>query len=149
MFTGSFIWGVYLMIELRENPNFLNQLEVDVGISVGLAASSAVDSLADRISAGGRSGRHYDKYPRRSSAPGEYPQEQFGDLRSSVDSIQSGTAEYMVGFFGEDLDKLLYLEFRGDPMTGKGRRQPLYMHFAGRDSTATLNEMAEAIQGSR
>lgn len=137
------------MIEIRENPNFLNELEVDVGVGLGLAAKSAASALAERISAGGRSGRHYDKYPRRSSAPGEYPQEQFGDLRNSVDSVQSGTAEYMVGFFGEDQEKLLYLEFRGDPLTGKGRRQPLYMHFAGRDSSATLNEMAEAIQGSR
>lgn len=137
------------MLSFQENPSILENLQADLSPKVEIASLSAATSLIDRISAGTRRGRHYAKYPRRSSASGEYPQEQFGHLVNSVDNVRVDALTYAVGFFGEDMDKLIYLELRGEAGTGKGRRQPLYMHFVGQDSTATLDEMAQALEGSR
>ena len=139
------------MLEVRENPNLLAELAEDLDAALEFAAKGAAEGLEEKMSSSGgpRTGRKYAKYPRRSSAWGEYPQEQFGQLRASVDYVRAAQMQYMVGFFGEDIEKLEYLEFRGDPQTGRGVRRPLFMFFAGRDSNETIDQMASYLERSR
>lgn len=134
------------MLRFKPNPNLMAHIEADLEDSILVAAEAAADLLRERLSPQNhqRTGIHYDKYPRVSSAFGEYPQEQFGSLRNSVASVRLPGGGYGVGFFGEDPEKLEYLEY-----TGKGRRMPLFMHFVGEDSTETLDDMTKAIVGSR
>ena len=144
--TGSStsVWGP--MFKFVPNPNLMQELEVDLDDAMLVAAEASSDKLRERVgrSYQARTGRKYDKYPRVSSALGEYPQEQFGTLQASVDSVRVASSEYAVGFFNEDQEKLQYLEY-----TGKGKRRPLFMHFEGPDSSETLDLMANAIAGSR
>jgi hypothetical protein len=48
-------------------------------------AIALLGRLEQNIQAGERSGIHHPENPRQSSAPGEYPQEQTGDLLNSLD----------------------------------------------------------------
>lgn len=136
------------MLRFEHNPNLLSLMEDDLDKAVGAAAQASADRLRERVSRGyqPRTGEFWENYGYlyRSSAIGEYPQEQFGGLRRSVDSVKLGKLRYAVGFFGESMEKLMYLEY-----TGEGRRMPLHMHFAGPDASDTMSLMAKAIAGSR
>jgi hypothetical protein len=132
------------------NPNLERELGADVAKGVEAAAFGARDELSRRISKGPRSGKHYKdkRHPRRSSAPGEYPQEQLSDLKDSVNANQVTPLEFEVGFFGDQelIDKVLYLEYFGEPLTGAGIRRPLWMLFEGKDSKRTVNLMKAAVR---
>lgn len=136
------------MLRFEENPNLRSQWEDDLDVAMEAAAEASAKRLRERVSRPyqPRTGHLWDSYGYvfRSSAFGEYPQEQYGDLKRSVDSVKVSKMSYLVGFFGEDEEKLKQLEY-----TGKGRRMPLHMHFAGMDSGDTLSVMAKAIVGSR
>lgn len=145
------------MLRFEESKTLRQDLEYDIALAMEAAAQGGADQLSENISAGSRSGRQYyprSKYPRRSSAEGEYPQEQLGNLKSTVgvypgDTVTAST----VGFFTGDKKMesiLLYLEFYGDPSRGgKGVRRPLYMTFEGRDSRVAIESMNNAIIRSR
>lgn len=142
------------MIRVEQNPALMSELLKDLDEAVEEAAFEAASELQVRVSAGTRTGRHWPGDPRRASARGEYPQEQWGDLVKSVDNKRTGQAEQAVGFFDENQFKLNKLEFGLDSAsdnqstgTGdrKGQRRPLYMLFQGRDRDKTLKSMEEAI----
>ena len=104
---------------------------------VEAAAKTAEDQLRQNLSAGSRSGRQYPNLPRRSSAPDEYPQEQFGDLKNKVGRQTSDDGlEQEVGVFDEDAGKLFGLEF-GDSQ--KQGRAPI-------TRTANSTELRDAIR---
>lgn len=136
------------MLRFEENPNLVAEWEKDLDEAMLVAAEASSDRLRERVSRPyqARTGHLWEGYGYmfRSSAPGEYPQEQYGGLKRSVASVRLGSMEYAVGFFGESQEKLDYLEY-----TGQGRRMPLFMHFAGPDASDTMSVMAKAIAGSR
>ena len=66
--------------------------------ALAFAADAGVDELHANLAAGERSGRKYPNLPRTSSAFGEFPQEQFGDLRDSVKSWRINPLRYAMGF---------------------------------------------------
>lgn len=71
-------------------------LEAFLPRALAAAADELGVVLSENVAAGARSGEHYPGQPRRSSAEGEYPQEQFGDY---INSVEAGPAD----------DPLLYL----------------------------------------
>lgn len=142
------------MIRVEKDKQFDNNFRDHVAGILAAGAEDAAKRLKTRMSARyqKRTGYKYDWHPRVSSAEGEYPQQQSGSLRNSV-GVETGdyVTEWRVGFFDEDMDKLKYLEFTGDPqLGGAGRRQPLYMFFE-LDGTRTLKFMQQAMsrQGRR
>jgi hypothetical protein len=85
-----------LKVTERKNPNALAQLQELVdGVLLDMAEVGA-DDLRSNLSAGSRSGVHYAGQTRRSSAPGEYSQEQTGGLRGMVGSgmLEPGSAYF-------------------------------------------------------
>jgi hypothetical protein len=157
MFTGNFIWGWVPMVKITVKPdkNFPQSLLRHLDTMIHAACLEAVDIISLKISAGVRTGRHYRKYPRRSSKVGEYPQEQFSFLKNSVEAVKRGRGFYSVGFFGDDPIKLLQLEYgtltvsNNQPMNRgyfKGQRKPLYRVFIGVDGKMTRKAMNAAAQ---
>jgi hypothetical protein len=148
-----------ISVTLKPDSNFLQSLTRHLDVLAQAAAREAADLLALKLIAGARSGIHHGKYPRRSSAPGEYPQQQFGGLRASVAATKNGRMSYRVGFFGENIYKLLDLEYgmgtitvsNDQPMNpgyNTGQRKPLYTLFIGKDGKATrraMNSAAESV----
>lgn len=59
-------------------------LTVDLYARLRQAGEAGAEILRRNLSAGPRGGVHYPGMPRRSSAPNEFPQEQFGNLRGAV-----------------------------------------------------------------
>ena len=129
------------MREYTPNPDFTKQLAASVDSVVNRAAEASADQLRENVSAGARTGIHYPWMPRRSSAPGEFPQQQSGNLLESVGvanpRFHAGLQEfeYAVGFFGEDMQKLEELEF-----TGPGKRAPLTMTMLSADTYERMSE---------
>jgi hypothetical protein len=137
-------------IRVVPNPKLEQELQAHVTKGLEEAALAAAVELERRISKGPRKGKHYRdvKHPRRSSAPGEYPQEQLSELKGSVYSSQASALEFEVGFSGDQelVDKVLYLEYFGEPGTGSGIRRPLWMLFEGKDSKNTVRLMKNALR---
>ena len=83
-----------LTVTERRNENALAQLE-QLAQSVTLKmADIGADELRTNLSAGPRSGRQYPNLPRRSSAPGQYSQEQSGRLKGMVQSGKTDNGAY-------------------------------------------------------
>lgn len=147
---GKFIWGLVSMFKLEESKTFNAELSNDLAEIIELAAFGAALQLDENISAGKRTGRKYSKYPRVSSAPGEYPQEQFGKLRRMIQHNRHEAVSSIVGFFPNNEDErkqLKYLERTGDEKRGGiGIRKPLYMSFEGPDFDKMRAKMNEAIR---
>jgi hypothetical protein len=98
------------------------------------------DALRENVSAGPRSGVQYPGLPRQSSAATEFPQQQFGDLKASVDTQPTNDPlMWRAGFIGDDEGKLNWLEY------GSGRA-PLQRTA---DQAETRQSMAEAAQKAR
>lgn len=86
------------------------------------AAEASAKLLGENLSAGTRSGRKYAKLPRRSSAPDEFIQEQFGDIKRGIGFVPAPQAlGYSVGTDGRELDILKDLEFGSADGRIKGR----------------------------
>lgn len=64
------------------------------------AATSYAAQLDENVTRGSRSGIQHLGLPFQSSSPDEYPQEQFGDLRESVDNRLESN-QWLAGFFGD------------------------------------------------
>ena len=81
----------------RINPAGLAQLQVRLTPAALRGAQAAADKLHEKLSGEG-SGVKYSGLPRRSSAEGEYPAEQKGDLLRSIkarpDPKRPGFAEW-------------------------------------------------------
>lgn len=75
------------------------------------ATEHAKTQLVENLT-GGRGGRQHPNLPNRSSSEGEFPAEQFGDLKDSIDARQVGTLEWGVGSFDspEEAFKLEFFE---------------------------------------
>lgn len=137
------------MIKVTLNQALEGELSNELTELMGAAAVEAGIGLSNRLSyrSGKRTGTKWPQNKRRSSAKGEYPQEQTGELRSWVDADIEGPLTAMVGLNTTNSAKWQYL--RDDP---KGGRQPMFMYFEGRDSDKTLRRMAKGIRkaiGSR
>jgi hypothetical protein len=104
------------------NPQGIAQVRDRIRQAIEEASLAAAEQLDENTSAGSRSGRQYPRLPRRSSAPGEYPQEQFGNLNDSID-VRDGEHDLQKrpGFYGENQGKLIGLEFKP---ASKGGRKP-------------------------
>ncbi len=70
---------------------------------VAAAAEVKRQALFDELSPGPRSGIKYPQLPRQSSAPGESPQYQTGDLQDMVDAQEVKDLLWYVGMFPDDL----------------------------------------------
>ncbi len=70
------------------------QLEAEAQKFLLKMAEVGADALRENLSAGSRSGVQYKSLPRRSSAPGEMPQEQSGRLKSMVESGPTADGAY-------------------------------------------------------
>ena len=125
------------------DADFGKTLESDLEPRLERAALEMAAALDENVKAGTRSGRKYPRLPRRSSAPKEFPQEQEGDLRASVDVEGAGLA-LRVGFFGDTQKKLNALEF-GYPEGNLEARKPLARTMEARD---VLEAALEAMKGS-
>jgi hypothetical protein len=90
-----------LKVTERKNPNALAQLQELIDGALLDMAEVGAEDLRRNLSAGNRSGVQYPSLPRRSSAPGEMPQEQSGRLKSMV---VSGVLEPGVAYFGFEPD---------------------------------------------
>jgi hypothetical protein len=66
--------------------------------ALSFAVDAGADQLHENIAFGERSGEHWAGLPHQSSAPGEFPQEQFGDLRDSVKSWRLNALRFAMGF---------------------------------------------------
>ena len=115
-----------LQIKETRNPNALAQLEA-LAQSVTLKmAEVGADVLRENLSAGSRSGRQYPDLPRRSSAPGEMPQEQTGELKGMVESGKTENGAYfgLVPKSAAQREKALNLEL-GAPSQNLIARAPV------------------------
>lgn len=119
--------GMSLKVTERKNPNALAQLQELVdSVLLGMAEVGAADLRAN-LSAGSRSGVQYPSLPRRSSAPGEMPQEQSGRLKGMVGSgmQESGSAYFGLEPNGNDeREQALALEL-GAPRSNLIARSPI------------------------
>lgn len=72
--------------------------DIDEGVIHGFLAKAAKESEAAFKAGmtGGHSGVKYPQLPNRSSAPGEYPANQFGPLMASIDT-DVGSREFTIG----------------------------------------------------
>lgn len=147
---GKFTWGLVSMLRFEESKTLVSDLNNDLAELIELAAFGAALQLDDNISAGNRSGTKYRKYPRRSSAEGEYPQEQFGKLRRMIQYERGEGTSSEVGFTpknSKEERQLIYLERTGDPTKGGiGLRRPLYMSFEGKDADVMKKRMEEMMR---
>lgn len=100
-------------------PGALDWLTQDVGQRIGQGAAVAADITREHVAVGERSGHRYDDLPRQSSAPGEYPQEQFGPLHASIGYEQTGETTFEVGSIYNPPPEAADLEFR--PVADGGR----------------------------
>jgi hypothetical protein len=90
----------------------------DLNLFLEHAANHAKGQLIENLS-GGRSGKQHQGLPNRSSVEGEFPAEQFGDLKDSIDARQEGALEWGVGSY-DSPDEAYKLEFY-EPSNG-GRK---------------------------
>jgi len=106
-------------------------------------ANRSAEVLREQLSAGVRTGRFHSMLPRQSSALGEYPQEQTGELVRSVQAVKVNASTYAVGFVNIDQDKVLELEF-GTPQ--QGGRAPLAMHMRDFDTANARFEILKSVE---
>lgn len=129
------------MAKRGSNPNLKAELIKDLSPRIQHAAEAGAAVLRENVSAGARSGVHYPNLPRRSSAAGEFPQEQEGDLRASVDANPTNNPlVWEVGFFGDDQGKLNNLEYAPP---SRGGRAPLARTMSNPE---TLKRMEDALK---
>lgn len=102
------------------NPQGVAEMQDRIRRAIEEASLAAGEQLEENVSEGPRSGRKYPGLPRTSSAPTEFPQEQYGDLKDSV-GVEGEGLRLQVGFHGENQGKLFGLEFK--PLA-KGGRKP-------------------------
>ncbi len=95
-----------LTVTTKDNTqSALAQLEaLAQGVTLKMAEVGA-EVLRENLSAGGRSGTQYPGLPRRSSAPGEFSQEQRGVLKGMVQAGKTDDGAYF-GLVPKNPDEL-------------------------------------------
>ena len=110
------------------DPNAMQNIEARVSELLNAAAEEGANVLRDNLSGQGRTGIHWSNLPYPSSAPGEFPTEQFGDLVAGV--YWEGTKDPLVKQIGvkdNPLPKLLNLELAPE---SEGGRKFMYRTFS-------------------
>lgn len=116
------------------------------------ALEGAVD-LERNLSSTQGTGVHWSGLPNRSSAPGEYPVRQSGQLQSGV-GVEEGNGTAAEVVIRDDLGKLLGLEFSppssnpnqpGTPNRRSGGRAPMWETFT---DGQTISDMSNAMKRS-
>lgn len=116
------------------------------------AAEAAADVLAGNLNSPSHgSGVHYPRLPNRSSAEGQMPVRQSGDLVRGVGTeATDGTASQVV--IEDDRGKLLGLEFSppsanpnqpGSPKRVSGGRAPMWETMTDHETIAVMNHAIE------
>ncbi len=85
------------------HPRHMQAVRTRLEPKVAAAAEVKRQALFDELSPGPRSGIKYPQLPRQSSAPGESPQYQSGDLRDMVGAEKETDILYNVGMFPDDI----------------------------------------------
>lgn len=152
------------MIRFEENPTWIPTQESKLASSLEAASAEVVVLLKNELSAHQTSGNDWrDVYPNMrfiSSDPEkyEYPQFQSGSLQSDTKhQVFEDPLSVGIGFFGEDTEKYLSLEFfRIQTFEGAGNAErkmvvpqdygPLYMTFQGRNSFQVLSVMRQVLE---
>lgn len=116
MFIGNFTWGHLSMFEFKEDIEWVEIHERRLHEALGQTAVVGIGELDRNLSRGTRSGMKYDWLPYVSSDTNEFPQEQSGNLRSSIHFEELGKFEFAMGFFYDVSDKLHY-QLGGDGET--------------------------------
>lgn len=116
------------------NPNLAAEMRARGVTLLTAAADEAADILQANLSSGSHgTGVHYPRLPNRSSAEGEMPVMQSGELASGVTSQRTESGAQVV--INDDLGKLLGLEFSppstnpnqpGTPKRVSGGRAPMW-----------------------
>lgn len=91
-----------------------------------LASNEGALTLYENLEAGERSGIQYFFLPRQSSAAGEFPQEQSGDLRASIASWQIAPLKFGMGFKNNVPEYAIDIEYAP---SDQGGRAPLALTF--------------------
>lgn len=135
------------------NPNLAAELAARHKRLMEAAAEEAAVALTENLSSTTHgTGVHWGTLPHRSSAPGEYPVMQSGDLRDGVTSESTdGTAAKVV--IEDDLEKLIQLEFAppsDNPNTPRavatgvsGGRAPMWMTMTDPETIAAMKRAME------
>lgn len=106
-------------------PETMPTIRLHLRKIVGAGTDVAKDILDEQLRLHGTSGAHWKSLPRRSSAPGEFPQEQTGTLLGSLAAKPANDppdTRWLVGFENLDEDYLKRLEFAP---ADEGGRAPL------------------------
>lgn len=94
----------------RRNPEFMPALRREVSDRVGRSINH-IQTEAEMLLEAPGSGEHYPGLPRRSSAPGEPPVTQFGELEESLGvSPTRETTQTISAAMGSPLVKARFLE---------------------------------------
>lgn len=123
-------------MSVKPNPSLAQQMTARHRELMAAAASEAADILHDNLSSATHgTGAHYPRLPNRSSAPGEMPVLQSGELAAGVTSRQGESGALAQVVIEDDLGKLLGLEFSppstnphqpGTPQRTSGGRAPMW-----------------------
>lgn len=130
------------------NPNLKAEAEARYKHLMGRAAEAAADVLHGNLNSPSHgAGVHYSRLPNRSSAEGQMPVRQSGDLAEGVGVVGTdGTASQVV--IDDDFGKLLGLEFSppsdnpNQPSTPKrrsGGRAPMWETMTDHETIAVMN----------
>lgn len=137
------------------NPGLLAEMNLRHARLMEAAAEDAAVVLTENLSSSTHgSGVHWETLPHRSSAAGEFPVMQSGDLRNGVASEStSGTGAKIV--IEDDFEKLVRLEF-GPPSrnpntptsiaTGvSGGRGPMWETMTAEETIRVMNRAIESV----
>lgn len=135
------------------NPNLPTELSTHLRRVTSVAAEAASDQLAQNLGSSTHgTGRHYDQNPYRSSAPGQYPVKQRGELQAGVGFDPNALPDGAQVFIQDDYDKLIDLEFA--PPSQNPNLPPSEPHSSGgrapmwrtMNSQETQDRMRQAIE---
>lgn len=137
------------------NPNLPTELFTHLRRVTGVAAEAAADQLAQNLSSSTHgTGRQYEQNPYRSSAPGQYPVKQTGELEAGVGFDPDALPDGAQVFIHDDYDKLIDLEFAppnqnpnqppSDPAESGGRA-PLWRTMNSQETQDSMKQAIESI----
>lgn len=123
------------------NPDFEAQLSASLAPKLERATGEMAKALHENLGPEPpRTGRKYARLPNRSSAPGEFPARQSGEMQDGV--YHAGTDDPLareVGIQDSNLAKLRALEF-GNPAGGLTERAPVARTVESEDVQAAALE---------
>lgn len=100
--------GVHVRVVYDRTETMKRRLETGSTKFERRACREIGDEIRERLLPGSRGGHKYPRLPRRSSAPGEAPQYQFGDLFRSIRTVKGTSIGHSVVISDE---KARWMEF--------------------------------------